>query len=83
MNELFNFHQKNLIITLCSDGDASKRSLAEKAINGILTSDEVEELCNLISNEFMLNGITESFEPNDYGKELENLLDAVNKNRLK
>ena len=83
MNELLNFHQKNLIITLCSDGDVSKRSLAEKAINGMLTSDEVEELCNLISNEFMLNGITENFEPNDYGKELENLLDAVNKNRLK
>jgi hypothetical protein len=40
------------------------------------------ELCDLISNEFMLNGIQESFEPNDYGKELERLLDAVNRGRL-
>jgi hypothetical protein len=83
MNERLNFRQQNLITNLCSEGDASKRALAAKAIVGTLTTDEIEELCSLISNEFMLNGITESFEPNDYGKELEELLDAVNKSRVK
>lgn len=82
MNEILNFRQQNLITSLCSCGGASKRALAAKAIVGMLTTDEIEELCNLISNEFMLNGITESFEPNDYGKELEDLLDAVNKSRV-
>jgi len=80
MNEFLNIHQQNLIISLC-DG-SSKQYLAEKAISGTLRSDEIEELCNMISNEFMLNGITENFEPNDYGKELEGLLDAVNKSRV-
>lgn len=82
MNNLLNPSQQNLIVSLCNDSDASTQSLAEKTIVGILTSNEVEVLCSLISNEFMLNGITESFEPNDYGKELEELLDAVNKIRV-
>lgn len=82
MNNHLNPRQQHLIIALCSAGDASKQSLAEKAIAGVLTSNEIEELCSLISNEFMLNGITENFEPNDFGKELEGLLDIVNKSRI-
>ncbi|WP_241613742.1 hypothetical protein [Rosenbergiella epipactidis] len=80
MNDILNPCQQNLIISLCNDGDVPLQLLAEKAILGKLTSNEAEVLCSLISNEFMLNGITESFEPNDYGKELEELLDAVNQN---
>jgi len=80
MNKPLNIHQQNLIIRLFDD--SYRQSLAEKAIMGMLTSDEIEELCGLISNEFMLNGITENFEPNDYGKKLEDLLDAVNKSRV-
>jgi len=80
MNKPLNIHQQNLIIRLFDD--SYRQSLAEKAIMGMLTSDEIEELCGLIFNEFMLNGITENFEPNDYGKKLEDLLDAVNKSRV-
>lgn len=83
MNEFLSLRQQNLITSLCNGGDTSKKSLAAKAIVGTLTTGEIEELCSLISNEFMLNGITESFEPNDYGKELEDLLDAVNNCRMK
>jgi hypothetical protein len=57
--------------------------LAQKAIAECLTENEIEEICNIISNEFLLNGITESFEANAYGKELENILDIINKVRLR
>ncbi|AJJ09332.1 hypothetical protein CH64_3325 [Yersinia rohdei] len=83
MNENLNRHQQNLITALCNISEASKQSLAEKAIAETLILNELEELCSLISNEYMLNGITENFEPNDYGRELEDLLDIVNRRRLK
>lgn len=47
-----------------------------------ISSSETDELCELISNEFLLDGIQENFEPNDYGRKLEELLAAVNKVRL-
>ena len=60
---------------------AFQLALAEKLLNGSLSSSEVDELCELISNEFLMNGIEESFEPNSYGLELELLLDSVNRGR--
>ncbi len=51
-------------------------------MNEKISSNEIDELCELISNEFMMNGIQESYEPNEYGRELEKLLDAVNRGRL-
>ena len=56
--------------------------LAEKLMTKKISSNEIDELCELISNEFIVNGIQESYEPNEYGRELEKLLDAVNRGRL-
>jgi hypothetical protein len=39
-------------------------------------------MCSIISDEFLLNGITKDFEANEYGKELENILDNINRSRL-
>ena len=61
---------------------AFQQKLAEKLLNGSSSSSEVDELCELISNEFLMNGVKESFEPNSYGLELELLLDAVNRGRV-
>ncbi|WP_162979219.1 hypothetical protein [Pseudomonas aeruginosa] len=61
----------------------AKISLAERAIAGDVSVDDVDELCELISNEFMMKGIEANFEPNNYGLELEALLDAVNRDRLR
>jgi len=43
---------------------------------------EIDALCNLINAEFMMEGILPTFEPNEYGLELERLLDLINKPRL-
>ncbi|MBL3829142.1 hypothetical protein CU666_21765 [Pseudomonas syringae pv. actinidifoliorum] len=62
---------------------ALQLTLAEKFLSSSLSSSEVDELCELISNEFLMNGIQENFEPNSYGLELELLLDTVNRSRGK
>ncbi|KJZ41199.1 hypothetical protein [Pseudomonas fluorescens] len=73
--------QWQLLVALCFLAGEFKLALAEKLLHGSLSSSEIDELCELISNEFMMNGIEESFEPNSYGLELELLLDAVNRRR--
>jgi len=71
--------QWQLLVALCFLAGEFQLALAEKLLHGSLSSSEIDELCELISNEFMMNGIEESFEPNSYGLELELLLDAVNR----
>jgi hypothetical protein len=74
--------QFRLLLGICLSAGSPKLCLAEKLINEKISSNEIDELCELISNEFMMNGIQESYEPNEYGRELEKLLDAVNRGRL-
>lgn len=73
--------QWQLLVTLCFVRGEAQLALAEKLFHGSLAPIEIEELCKLISNEFLMSGIEESFEPNSYGLELERLLDAVNRGR--
>ena len=39
--------------------------------NGRLTMTDIEALCTLINEDFIMEGILPSFEPNAYGRELE------------
>ena len=82
MISLLTSAQWQLLFSLCFMAGAFQQKLAEKLLNGSSSSSsEVDELCELISNEFLMNGVKESFEPNSYGLELELLLDAVNRGR--
>ncbi|WP_199545305.1 hypothetical protein [Paraburkholderia kururiensis] len=63
--------------------DGGKNALAfDDLEKGEVTFSEIETLCGLINAEFMMEGILPTFEPNDYGLELERLLDVINKPRL-
>ena len=73
--------QLQLLVMLCSLGGDAQLALAEKLLHDSLASSEIDELCELISNEFLMSGIEENFEPNSYELELELLLDAVNRGR--
>ena len=73
--------QWQLLVTLCFLRGEAQLALAEKLLHGSLAPSEIDELCELISNEFLMSGIEENFEPNSYGLELELLLDAVNRGR--
>lgn len=82
MSSFLTSAQWQLLFSLCCMAGALKLTLAEKMfLNDSLSSGEVDELCELISNEFLMNGVEESFESNSYGIELELLLDAVNRGR--
>lgn len=83
MSEILSLRQQKILSNLCSSHDMLDVLLIKKITDGSLTSSDIEELCKLISNEFMLNGITEDFEPNEYGIELEGILDFVNNNRIR
>ncbi len=43
---------------------------------------KIDQICNWINDEFMMNGLAGNDEPNEYGLELEDLLDAVNRGRM-
>lgn len=73
--------QKTILTNVFKDKDASHWIAAIQAES--LGFDEIEEACDLLSEEFHMNGIDESFEANDYGKEVEELIDVVNRPRLK
>lgn len=73
--------QLQLLFAVCFSVHERASMLVDKLIDESLSSSEVNELCELISNEFMMSGIREDFEPNSYGIELEILLDAVNRYR--
>lgn len=70
------------VIKRITSSSGQYSGLLGHAMAGTLSHDEVETLCELISNEMMMSGIEESFEPNEYGRELEALLDFVNRQRL-
>lgn len=74
--------QVDILNKLCSRDDASTLGLVQKAIDGTLNVHEIEKLCDLISGELLMEGIGPDFEPNKYGKELEALLDCINRKRL-
>ncbi|MEA9393598.1 hypothetical protein SJI19_24275 [Acerihabitans sp. TG2] len=82
MKNVLTSAQWQLLLELCSLAGEFQLSLAEKLFYGTISSDEIGELCELISNEFLMNGIEENFEPNSYGRELEALMDVVNRRRL-
>jgi hypothetical protein len=51
--------------------------------NNELSHAEIEECCLALNDEFLLNGIDEEFEANAYGKQIEDLLDIINRPRLR
>jgi hypothetical protein len=74
--------QIELLEALCGAGDSAHAGFVKRATANTLSPNEIEILCELISNELMMKGIEETFEPNAYGLELEALLDAINRSRL-
>jgi hypothetical protein len=72
--------QKEIIEKLCGDGRA--QIVIQKIITEQLSFSEIENICNIINDEFLLRGLLSSYEPNAYGLELEALLDEVNRPRL-
>jgi len=56
--------------------------LLNDAINGRLAVNDIQRVCEIINDEYLMKGIGEDYSPNEYGRDLENLLNAVNAPRL-
>ena len=82
MNFVLTDRQQEITKTVCATGNASNVQIGNKVIDGTISIQEIELFCELVSNEFMMKGVKETYEPNEYGKELEELLDVVNRKRL-
>ncbi len=63
---------------------ATDKELLSRALREELPRADIEAVCQLINDEFLMRGINISpdYSPNEYGRELEQLLDAVNRPRL-
>jgi hypothetical protein len=61
---------------------SGKRRLLERVLSNTLPKSEIEKVCQLINDEYLMKGIKEDYSPNEYGRELEDLLDVVNRPRL-
>lgn len=83
MTSVLNERQYIIFKSLCLKSNAEDQYLFDKFIEKELDFNEVEKLCSIISNEFLMEGVMPNYEPNDYGLELEGLLDIVNSSRLK
>jgi hypothetical protein len=83
MKVILTEYQREIIKKL-RDKDKGKNAAAfDNLDNGEMTFTEIDVLCSIINAEFMMEGILPTFEPNEYGLELEKLLDLINKPRLK
>ena len=61
----------------------NKRQLLEHVLDNSHAKNDIEAVCKIINDEFLMHGILdEKYNPNEYGRELEGLLDIVNKPRL-
>lgn len=61
--------------------EANQR-LFDHVLSGTLSKSDIEAVCQLINDEYLMNGINEDYGPNEYGRQLEELLDVVNRPRI-
>ena len=75
--------QRQIVNSLKSKSSKNLEDALNNLGDGFLIVEYLENICNLINEEFMMKGVLPSFEPNAYGLELETLLDVVNSARLR
>ncbi len=56
--------------------------IVKRVNQGRLSHSEIQEICLKINDEYHINGILPNWEPNQYGKCLEEILDIVNHPRV-
>ena len=82
MNILLTDRQKEIVNRLRLNDVEANAIAFDNLESGQMSVENIETLCSVINAEFMMEGILPSFEPNEYGIELENLLDVINGPRV-
>jgi hypothetical protein len=73
--------QKEIIVRLY--GEAAAHSLVQRISSERLSFAEIEKVSLRINEEFLMHGLGLNYEPNEYGLELDALLDTVSRPRLR
>lgn len=63
--------------------DITLGEFVKKIDNNQLSFAEIDQVCLVMNDEFLMKGILADYEPNEYGREIEDILDIVNRPRLK
>lgn len=71
-----------ILKTIMEKSDRNDAKILKAAIDGIIEINNIQRLCELINEEFLMEGIREDFEPNEYGKEIAAILNKINAPRL-
>lgn len=74
--------QIQIVRSLRDRAAEEQKELLNRVINGDLPLGSIEAVCQLINDEYLMKGIGPDYNPNEYGRELEGLLDVVNRPRL-
>lgn len=82
MNIQLNTKQTELLSLLSKKYGFEYKYLLKDSIDVVKYFENIEKLCSVINEEYMMKGINSNWEPNAYGLELNDLLDMVNKLRI-
>lgn len=78
----FSDRQIEILQSLREKATEQKKVLLDQTLDQTLPVGDIETVCQLINDEYLMKGINPDYRPNDYGRELERLLDEVNRPRL-
>jgi uncharacterized protein YydD (DUF2326 family) len=75
---------REIVILKCLREKLNERGaeLLENVISRTLATNGIQRVCEIINDEYLMKGIEEDYSPNEYGRDLENLLNKVNAPRL-
>lgn len=81
-NENLTDRQRQILNHLYTEAPVSVKNLIRHTFDGVLARENIEAVCHIINDEYLMKGIKEDYTPNAYGRELEALLDTINRVRL-
>lgn len=71
-----------LLRKLCKKLKGRDAELLDDIICGRLCAKDIQRVCEIINDEYLMKGVEKNYSPNEYGRELESLLNKVNAPRL-
>ena len=74
--------QIKILMSLRDKGVPEDAALLDDVIHNRLDMNNIQRVCEIINDEYLLKGIEEDYSPNEYGRKLEEILNKVNALRL-
>jgi len=75
-------HQITILKSLRQKLSGKDVDLVDDVIDGRLSTHDIQRVCEIINDEYLMRGIKEDYSPNEYGRDLQDLLNKVNAPRL-